>query len=86
VAGASGLGGLSQVAGALKAKSEVILEYKVRTPGNATSLLTDSLKAKVKSDGEDVISTLIGQAAGAILARVENKPDPAGPGPRKWWR
>jgi hypothetical protein len=83
MAGGSGLGGLSQVAGALKAKSEVILEYKLSTPGNATPVFADSLKTKVKADGEDVISTLIGQAASAILARVENKPDPAGPGPRK---
>jgi hypothetical protein len=60
-------------AGSVKAKSEVTFEYKLLSPGNTAPVLANSLKAKAKSDGEDVITPLIQQAATSILSAATVK-------------
>jgi hypothetical protein len=52
------------VAGSLKAKDELTLEYKLQR--GADSVVANTLKAKAKSDGDDIISQLAGQAAEAV--------------------
>jgi hypothetical protein len=54
------------VAGSLKAKDELTLEYKLQR--GADSVVANTLKAKAKSDGDDIISQLAGQAAEAVRA------------------
>ena len=66
----SGAGGM---AGSVKAKSEVALDYKLFATGNATPLLAETPKAKAKRDGDDVITPLVVQASTAILADVMKK-------------
>jgi len=51
----------------VKSKDELQLEVKLQTPGNATPLVAKQLKAKAKSDGEDILSPIIEQAAQAIM-------------------
>ena len=57
----------------VKAKDELTLEIKLNQPGNGTSAFTKQFKAKAKSDGEDIISPLIEQAAQAILDAAAKK-------------
>ena len=66
----SGAGGM---ASAVKAKSEVALDYKLFATGNATPVVAGTPKAKAKSDGDDVITPLVVQASTAILADVMKK-------------
>jgi hypothetical protein len=66
----SGAAGLS---GSIKAKSELTYQYRLVAPGTSTSVLANSIKAKAKQDGEDIVTPLIEQAAGAILAEVGRK-------------
>ncbi|HEX4945448.1 MAG TPA: hypothetical protein VFZ34_02130, partial [Blastocatellia bacterium] len=51
----------------VKAKDEVTFDVQLRTPGNATPATSRQLKAKAKSDGEDILTPLIEQAAQAIF-------------------
>ncbi len=66
----SGAAGLS---GSVKAKSEVTYDYRLIAPGSSTPVLANSVKAKAKRDGDDIVTPLIEQAAGAILAQVAKK-------------
>jgi hypothetical protein len=50
-----------------KANDELTFEYKLVTSVGARPVATKSTKAKVKSDGEDVLTPLIESAAQAIL-------------------
>ncbi|MCA1568500.1 MAG: hypothetical protein LC803_23200 [Acidobacteria bacterium] len=59
------------VAGSLKAKDELTLEYKLQR--GADSVVANTLKAKAKSDGDDIISQLAGQAAAAVRAAAATK-------------
>lgn len=58
---------------AVKAKSDVILEYHVTALGNTSPVLSNSLKAKANTDGEDVITPLVEQEATAIMTEVSKK-------------
>jgi outer membrane lipoprotein SlyB len=49
----------------VKSKDEITLEIKMAHSGS--DVLTKQYKAKAKSDGEDIISPLIEQAAQAIV-------------------
>jgi hypothetical protein len=49
----------------VKSKDEITLEIKMARSGS--DILTKQYKAKAKSDGEDIISPLIEQAAQAIV-------------------
>jgi hypothetical protein len=50
----------------MKSKDELTLDVKMNKP-SATAVLTKQFKAKAKSDGEDIISAVIEQAAQAIV-------------------
>ena len=56
-----------------KAKDEMRLDYNLVNTGDNTPRLTDTVKAKAKSDGEDVVSTLLQQAAPAVLTSARKK-------------
>ncbi len=62
-------GGLS-AATAVKAKSELTLAYKLFRPGAATPVFENSLKAKARTDGEDVITPLLSQAVANTLGEI----------------
>ncbi|HYG10828.1 MAG TPA: hypothetical protein VD835_12840 [Pyrinomonadaceae bacterium] len=53
-------------AGSLKARDELTLEYKLQR--GADAVVANTLKAKAKADGDDIISQLAGQAATAVRA------------------
>ncbi len=61
------------IADTIKAKDEVSFEYKLYGTSSATPRLTQTLKAKAKQDGEDVLSPLIEQAAKATLTEAREK-------------
>ncbi|MDX6269082.1 MAG: hypothetical protein QOD28_305 [Acidobacteriota bacterium] len=61
----------SGVAGSLKARDELTLEYKLQRGGEPVA--TNTLKAKAKSDGDDIISQLAAQAATAVRAATATK-------------
>jgi hypothetical protein len=68
----SGAAGLS---GMVKAKSELTFAYKLAAPGNTESVLSKSLKAKAKTDGEDLITPMVNQAATDVLTELsKDKP------------
>jgi hypothetical protein len=58
-------------AGSLKAKDELTLEYRLQR--GAEGVVANTLKAKAKSDGEDLITQLTGQAVVAVRAAVATK-------------
>lgn len=62
----------ADVAASVKAKDELTLEYALQQVGGA-ALLADKVKAKAKSDGEDLITQLAQQAASAILAATAKR-------------
>jgi hypothetical protein len=64
-------GGGGGVGGSLKAKDELTLEYKLQR--GADAVVANTLKAKAKSDGDDIITQLAGQAASAVRAAAANK-------------
>ncbi len=64
---------LSQFNGQIKSKDDVTLDYQLYPSGQAQPKLQNSLKGKAKSDGEDVLTPLIQQAATAILTDVTKK-------------
>jgi hypothetical protein len=59
----------ASVSGSVKSKDELTLEIKLNATGGAQAL-AKQYKAKAKSDGEDIISPLVEQAATAILGTV----------------
>ena len=63
----------ADVASSVKAKDEITFEYKLFPTGSATPRLANTAKAKAKTDGEDVLSPLIEQAAGVVLTEVTKK-------------
>lgn len=60
------------IASSIKAKDELTLEYKVVGVGTATQVVANTLKAKAKADGEDILSPLLEQMATAILSAKVN--------------
>jgi hypothetical protein len=59
--------------GQIKSKDEVTLTYQLFATGQSQPKLENSLKGKSKSDGENVLSPLIQQAANGILTEVTKK-------------
>ena len=57
----------NQAAASIQAQDQITLEFKCVRVGAPGPLLAGSFKAKAKTDGEDVFSTLIEQASGKIL-------------------
>jgi hypothetical protein len=64
---------LSGFNGQIKSKDEVTVDYQLLPTGQAQPKLQNSLKGKSKSDGEDVLTPLIQQAANSILTEVTKK-------------
>jgi len=62
----------SQMSESVKSKDELTLDVKINSTGGA-AVLAKQFKAKAKSNGEDIISPIIEQAAQAILDAVSKK-------------
>jgi hypothetical protein len=72
-AGTAAVAQAATVSSAVKAKTEYTLAYKLMATGNPSPVLSSAATAKAKSDGEDVVTPLIQQAAMAILGQVQTK-------------
>jgi hypothetical protein len=57
----------ANVSANVKAKDQLTLDMKLQAPGNAAAVIEKQYKAKAQSNGEDIISPIIEQAAQAIL-------------------
>ena len=57
----------AEVSQDVKAKDQLTLDVKLQAPGNATAAVERQFKAKAQSNGEDIISPTVQQAAQAIL-------------------
>ncbi len=64
---------LSGFNGQIKSKDEVTVQYQLFPMGQAQPRLDSTLKGKSKTDGEDVLTPLIQQAATTILTEVSKK-------------
>ncbi len=61
----------ADVSSVVKAKDEITLDFRLMpTGGGSTPKAAETLKAKAKYDGEDVLTPLIEQAARAVLSGV----------------
>lgn len=59
--------------GQIKSKDDVTVQYQLTSTGQSSPALQDLLKGKAKSDGEDVLTPLLQQAAVAVLTQVSKK-------------
>jgi len=67
---------ISQLAGfngQIKSKDDVTIGYQLYQTGQDAPRLQNSLNGKAKSDGEDVLTPLIQQAANSVLIEVTKK-------------
>lgn len=64
---------LSGFNGQIKSKDEVTVQYQLFPTGQTQPRLDNTLKGKSKTDGEDVLSPLIQQAATTVLTEVSKK-------------
>lgn len=71
-AGAALSGGVG-AASAIKAKSELTLSYKLLRPGATAPVVSNTLKAKARTDGEDVITPMLSQAVTQTLDAILRK-------------
>jgi hypothetical protein len=62
----------ADLAASVKAKDELTLNYSLQA-ANGGAPVARALKAKAKTDGEDLISNLVEQAASAVLAAASGK-------------
>ena len=60
----------ASISGNIKSKDEISLDVKVNAPGSSTAVVSKQVKAKAKSDGDDIISPLVEQIAQAIVDAV----------------
>ena len=58
------------IAANIKAKDELSLEYKLDKTENASTVLTNTGKAKAKSDGDDILTPTIETAAQTIVSTI----------------
>lgn len=64
---------LSGFNGQIKSKDDVTVQYQLVAAGRTSPVLQNSLQGKAKSDGEDVLTPLLQQAATSILTEVSKK-------------
>ncbi len=64
---------LSGFNGQIKSKDDVSVQYQLVATGQTSPVLQNSLQGKAKSDGEDVLTPLLQQAATSILTEVSKK-------------
>ncbi len=60
----------SSLSGNVKSKDELTLDLAIVSAANNSSVLAKQFKAKAKSNGDDIISTVVEQAAQAIINAV----------------
>lgn len=60
----------TSMSGNVKSKDELTLDLKLQSPADNSSPLAKQFKAKAKSDGDDIISAVVEQAAQAILDAI----------------
>lgn len=60
----------TSVSGKVKSKDEVTLDLKLQSTSDNSQALVKIFKAKAKSDGDDIISTIVEQAVQAIIDAV----------------
>ena len=70
-ASAAGIPTGGAVNAAIKAKDELTLQYILDNLQSSTTVLSNTSKAKAKSDGEDIITPEVQKASQAILAAVK---------------
>ena len=61
---------VSSLATTIKAKDEVTLEYKLVRVGDSKAVVSNSMTAKAKENGEDIITGMIETAANEVLTNV----------------
>jgi len=59
--------------GQIKSKDDVTVQYQLVAAGQTTPLVQNSLQGKAKSNGEDVLTPLLTQAATDVLTKVSQK-------------
>ena len=59
--------------GQIKSKDDVTVQYQLVPTGQTTAVAQNSLQGKAKSDGEDVLTPLLTQAATDVLTKVSQK-------------
>ena len=67
---------MSQLAGfngQIKSKDDVTVQYQLVATGQTSPVLQNTLQGKAKSDGEEVLTPLLQQAATAVLGHVGKK-------------
>ncbi len=69
----SGVYTVAQMASSIKARDELILEYKLEATDGVGPSVAKTEKAKAKEDGEDVLTPLVERAAGIIAAAVTKR-------------
>ncbi|MBA3514164.1 MAG: hypothetical protein H0T77_07315 [Pyrinomonadaceae bacterium] len=57
----------ANIAGSIKARDELSLEYKLEAADGARPGVANTAKGKAKLDGEDVLTPLIQKAAEAVV-------------------
>lgn len=65
---------VSMLANQIKAKDELTLEYKLVRVGDSQAVISKSVTAKAKENGEDIITGLIETAANEVLSNVAASP------------
>ncbi|HEY1678395.1 MAG TPA: hypothetical protein VGG04_11840 [Candidatus Sulfotelmatobacter sp.] len=61
---------LASFNGQIKNKDDVTVQYQLVAPGQTTPVVQNTLQGKAKSDGEDVLTPLLTQAATSVLTQV----------------
>jgi len=61
------------IASSIKAKDELSLEYKLDSVETAKTVISNTAKAKAKSDGEDILTPIVESSTQAIVATVAKK-------------
>jgi hypothetical protein len=64
---------LANFNGQIKSKDDVSVQYQLVPTGQSSPQLQETLKGKAKSDGEDVLTPLLQQAANNVLGQVGKK-------------
>jgi hypothetical protein len=72
---------LSGLNGQIKSKDEVTIQYQLVATEQSTPILQNTLTAKAKSDGEDVLTPLLQQTATTVLTQVVKRQEL---GAREW--
>jgi len=64
---------LSQFTGQIKSKDDITVQYQLVAPGQSSPKTQNTLQAKAKADGEDVMTPLLTQVATTVLTEATKK-------------